>query len=77
MKEMFKNERESEAGESCAGPHNTKREAFTLSEPLIHVQNAGTVRDGASDGVEHALREDEVSCVLGKGAGGQGDAHDK
>lgn len=73
----LKNQRNGEAPKPRARPHDAIREAPALDEPLVHVNHTGTVADGATDGVEHALGGDEVRGVLGKGAGGESDAHEE
>lgn len=65
-----------EAGQPRARPHDAVGEALAPGEPLVHVQQARAVGDGAADGVEDALRDDEVADVLGEGAGRQRDAHE-
>ena len=73
---MFEEEGEGDAGQTGAGPHYPVGEAFALDEPLVEVDDAGGVGDGAADGVEHALGDDEVGDGCCEGGHGDAETHD-
>lgn len=77
LQKVLEEERQRDAGEPGAGPHDAVGEALAPGEPLVHVQDAGAVGDGAAERVEDALREDEVAGRLGEGARREGEAHEE
>lgn len=76
VKEELQQQRQGKASQASAGPHDAVGQPLALDEPLVHVHDAGAVGDGAADGKEDALGDDEVCRGLGEGARSDGTAHD-
>jgi len=57
---VLEEEREDDACEAGAGPHYAVGEALAAGEPLVEVEDAGGVGDGAAESVEDTLGRDEV-----------------
>lgn len=77
VEQGLQEQRQDDAGEPVAGPHESVGEAAARDEPLVDEQHARRVGDGPADGVQDALRGDQPTHCCRVRRGHQRRAHDQ
>ena len=77
VEKVFEEERDCKTAEPSTRPHHSVGKSLAFDEPFIHVEHTGAVADGAADGIEDSLSEDEVRDVLRKGGDGESNTEEQ
>lgn len=73
----FHDERKDDARKAGACPHDPICEALAFVKPFVHVQDTRRVGEATTDGVDNALRYDELPRVIRQRAQCQSETHDE
>ncbi len=75
VEQPLHDQRQDNAGETSASPHDAIGEALAFVEPFVDEHDARGVGETSSDSIDHALGDDQVGGVGGEGAQAESQAH--